>query len=109
MADKQDRYRKRKVEQGFQRVEVLVPETMAIHLKAYARALRDAYALELEPPLFEGMGTSDRKLTQAIVSNTMSGERQDQPVRPTPTAAALRKVTEETKPRPDFSNGLLDE
>tara|TARA_R110000850_G_scaffold20172_2_gene60185 strand:+ start:3831 stop:4178 length:348 start_codon:yes stop_codon:yes gene_type:complete len=115
MADKQDRYRKRKSEQGFQRVEVLVPEVAAPHLKAYARALRDAHALGLEPPLFEGMGSSARKIPEAIMSSTTSAAQEyeskvnDQPVRPTPTVAAPRKDTREVNPRPDFSKGLLDD
>lgn len=114
MPDKQDRYRKRKSEQGLKRVEVLVPEAMAIHLKAYARALRDAHALDLEPPLFEGMGSSARQISEAIESNTVStaqkNERvgQDHPRHPTPKVAAPRNVTGETKPRPDFSGGLLE-
>ena len=114
MTVKQDRYRKQKAEQGFQRVEVLVPEAAAPHLKAYARALRDAHALGLEPPLFEGMGSSARKTPEAIMSSTTSAAQEyenkvsDQPVRRTPAVAAPRKDTGEANPRPDFSKGLLD-
>jgi hypothetical protein len=55
MADKQNRYRQRKTDQGLKRVEVLVPSESVPHLKAYARALRDASQLGLIPPTFEGM------------------------------------------------------
>lgn len=96
MPDKQDRYRKRKGEQGFQRVEVLVPREMTGHLKAYARALRDAHTLRLDPPLFDGMSREAGRQPDATF------------------AINLRSVSEQGKPkpvkhRPDFSGGLLRE
>ncbi len=115
MPDKQDRYRKRKAEQGFQRVEVLVPEALAPHLKAYARALRDAHTLGLEPPLFDGMGSSAREILQPVEPSTALTEQKreleehDQPKPPAPAARPAREVAGATKPRPDFSKGLLDE
>lgn len=72
MPGKQDRYRKRKAEQGFQRIELLVPEAAAPYLKAYARALRDAHALGLEPPLFDGMRLStDEVPPPPVVSSSL--------------------------------------
>lgn len=55
MADKQNRYRQRKTDQGLKRVEVLVPSGSVPHLKAYARALRDASQLGFAAPLFDGL------------------------------------------------------
>lgn len=115
MPDKQDRYRKRKSDQGFQRVEVLVPEDMATHLKAYARALRDAHALGLEPPLFDGMRMFSRDAPHradhdmAAASREHEQAERPQPNAPQPSATSARKTTRATKPRPDFSGGLIDE
>lgn len=114
MADKQDRYRKRKAEQGFQRVEVLVPEDMAMHLKGYARALRDAHTLGLDPPLFEGMRNRSRNILPSVEQNIQPTEEQlgeanqDQPVTLPSKPAQTHKTTRPTKPKPDFSGGLLD-
>lgn len=98
MPQKQERYRNKKVEQGFRRVELLVPAVATDHLKAYARALRDAHTLGLELPLFEGM---------------VAVPRRDPPQRPSPLRetvvskpdAPYRKP--QAKKKPDFSGGLL--
>ena len=97
MIDKQDRYRKRKSEQGFQRVEVLIPEALAPLLKAYARALRDAHSLGVEPPLFDGM----------------NGNQSSQVIAPAPSDSAIshqKPHTDKQKKklkRDFFSKGLF--
>lgn len=115
MPDKQERYRKRNAEQGLQRVEVIVPEALAPYLKAYARALRDAHALGLEPPLFEGMRSNTRpdpqaataKFSQAAQQHSVAEHVQTEPL--TALQTRQRKSDKAIKPRPDFSKGLLDE
>ena len=108
MADKQDRYRKRKSEQGFQRVEVLIPHDTAPLLKAYARALRDAHNLGLEPPLFDGMArTAPAQEDRARPTPAEPSTPTIAPVKPTARGTGLNTV--EAKQRPDFSKGLLDE
>ena len=91
MADKQDRYRQRKTDQGFKRVEVLVPFESIPYLKAYARALRDAHELGLERPLFQSMG--QRREQEHVSINQPENKS--------------REIHEINK-RPDFSGGLLD-
>ena len=112
MPDKQDRYRKRKTEQGFQRVEVLVPDALTAHLKSYARALRDAHALGLDPPLFDGMKRATS--ASADLSSSTSAQPAELPAsKPVasarPAAQPARSATVKSKQRPDFSKGLLDE
>lgn len=97
MPDKQDRYRKRKAEQGFQRIELLVPEAAAPYLKAYARALRDAHSLGLALPLFEGMGNGESKRTIDLPPSDNAPPRKKQSLSSTKAAKA----------EPDFSNGLF--
>lgn len=115
MPDKQDRYRKRNAQQGLQRVEVIVPEALAPYLKAYARALRDAQALGLEPPLFEGMRSNTRpdskadtaKFSQTAQQHSAAEHEQTEPLTAPPSRQ--RKSDKTAMPRPDFSKGLLDE
>lgn len=115
MPDKQDRYRKRNAAQGLQRVEVIVPEALAPYLKAYARALRDAHALGLEPPLFEGMRSNTRvdpqpateKFSQKAQRHSATEHVQTDPLTAPPSPP--RKPEKTAMPRPDFSKGLLDE
>ena len=98
MPEKQERYRNKKVEQGFRRVELLVPAVATDHLKAYARALRDADMLGLELPLFNGMATMPRHappqrpspLRETVVSKPDAPNRKPQ-----------------AQKKPDFSGGLL--
>lgn len=111
MPDKQERYRKRKSEQGFQRVEFLIPQEATPLLKAYARALRDAHALGLEPPLFDGMRAPVRDAPQTEMASAGKGHGNAE--RPQPNASqsfatSSHKTTRVTKPRPDFSGGLID-
>lgn len=106
MSDKQDRYRERKEGQGFQRVEVLVPSTMAGLLKAYARALRDAHALELDPPLFGGMGRTNTASTPTEAST--ENELSDQVAHPLADRRHAPNARNPKTNRPDFSKGLLD-
>ena len=96
MSDKQNRYRTRKSEQGIQRVEVLIPKALAPLLKAYARALRDAHSLGMEPPLFDGM----------------NGRPAPQEIAPAPSGsiASHQNSRPNEKPKekkPDFSKGLF--
>lgn len=115
MPDKQDRYRKRKTEQGLQRVEVLVPGELVPHLKAYARALRDTHALGAEPPLFDGMWRAARGLPQPMDLDAAStlrkneGLEQDHSKGLHPTMPQPRQTAGTAKTRPDFSKGLLDD
>lgn len=118
MPDKQDRYRERKNAQGFQRVEVLIPQDAAPLLKAYARALRDAHSLGLDTPLFDGMGrnTDDRLIGSATARPTVKPRAGDTTKAPEMRTAKLEidgehqsKPTPTKKVRPDFSKGLLDE
>lgn len=113
MPDKQERYRKRNAAQGLQRVEVIVPEALAPYLKAYARALRDAHALDMEPPLFEGMRVSLQKAPWSEAQPPSSAAQQDEhTVREktqSDTAAPVRKLLGAAKTKPDFTKGLLDE
>lgn len=108
MTSKQDRYRKRKAEQGFQRVEVLVPEVLAPHLKAYARALRDTHALGTAPPLFDGMGRTGltaHQLTKPDMAAAEQKQKVDKFGPPAPreaTATPARKKAEASKSTPDF-------
>ena len=103
MPDKQDRYRKRKEEQGFQRIELLVPRMAAPYLKAYARALRDAHALGFEPPLFEGLSQTKSTTREPFAPKQSSNI-------PTQDSVSSKsdERTSKIKPRPDFSSGLLD-
>jgi hypothetical protein len=101
--DKQHRYRNRKLQQGFSRVEVLVPSESIGHMKAYARALRDAHSLGSAFPLFEGM-------TSTPIPSKAQSE-------PSPAAVARRPTSAPPKPKPkpkpshpakpDFSGGIL--
>lgn len=118
MPDKQERYRKRKSEQGFKRVEVLVPHSSAPLLKAYARALRDAHALGLEGPLFNGMegraghrtaGAEPARQTSKSHASNIEGTALTGSATPDTNAGAKSKRSVPDKPRPDFSKGLLDE
>lgn len=116
MLDKQDRYRKRKSQQGFQRVEVLVPEAAVPLIKAYARALRDAHSLGLDAPLFDGMGrqadkrpggaTLEEQAPKPPAQNTKPapGERVTQPAK---SAQSKNPESSPARARPDFSTGLL--
>lgn len=115
MPDKQKRYRKRKSEQGFQRVEVLVPEEAVPLLKAYARALRDAHSLGLDAPLFDGMGrqanrhqggTTEKPPTTPRARDT-SWAPGEQATQPTHSPQNKNRRSAHEKPRPDFSSGLL--
>lgn len=114
MPDKQDRYRQRKNEQGFRRVEVIVPEELVSYLKAYARALRDTHAFGVEPPLFDGLGNRSRSIMPSVEQNIqptaeeIDEAHQDQPDTSPPPKAPSRKTNGPTKPKPDFSGGLLD-
>ena len=113
MPDKQERYRKRNAAQGLQRVEVIVPEALAPYLKAYARALRDAHALGMEPPLFDGLRSNTRparqddtaEFSQAAQQHSVAEHVQCEPL--TAPLIRQRKSDLATKPRPDFSKGLL--
>lgn len=116
MPDKQERYRKRNAEQGLQRVEVIVPEELAPYLKAYARALRDARALGLEPPLFEGLlpastqptpQADTAKFSQTAQQHSAPEHVETEPLTATPSRQ--RKPEKTVMPRPDFSKGLFDE
>lgn len=117
MPDKQNRYRERKAEQGLQRVEVLIPQDAAPLLKAYARALRDAYSLGMDAPLFNGMAhNNDRPIDNATARQTLKPNTGDTTKTPEMrTAKRGIKAERQTKPtpkkklRPDFSKGLLDE
>ncbi len=104
MSDKQSRYRKHKVEQGFQRVEVLVPSESVEYLKAYARALRDAHRLGSALPLFEGM-MPGRSPHQVYSANTQSTPPPMAEARPLPAGPSKSKPRRPTKP--DFSRGIL--
>lgn len=114
MPDKQDRYRERKTEQGFRRVEVIVPEELISHLKAYARALRDTHALGALPPLFDGMGSRSQNILLPVEKNIQTTAEeieqtnQDHPDPSPSRTAQTRKIVRPTKPKPDFSGGLLD-
>ena len=96
MSDKQSRYRKHKAEQGFQRVEILVPEEAAEHLKAYARALRDAHKLGLALPLFDNLARHRGKPAAPSSPAVVTHAPQD-----------VKKGGNSTPVRPDFSGGLL--
>lgn len=118
MPNKQDRYRERKTEQGFQRVELLIPQGAAPLLKAYARALRDAHSLGLDTPLFDGMGRNidDRQIGFATARQTVKPRAGDTTKTAEIRTAKLEidgehqsKPTPMKKVRPDFSKGLLDE
>lgn len=106
MPAKQDRYRQRKEEQGFQRVEVIVPSETAAYLKAYARALRDAHQLGLEPPLFAGL---HRAAEIAISSELPETPLDREPPQGRSDHVALKPTAPPVKKRPDFSKGLLDD
>lgn len=118
MLDKQDRYRKRKTEQGLHRVEVLIPQGAVPLLKAYARALRDAHSLGLDAPLFDGMEyRTDHRPTGAATTRHAPKPRTGDTANAIGTRTATleanadrrsKKCTPD-KVRPDFSKGLLDE
>lgn len=96
MSDKQGRYRKHKAEQGFHRVEVLVPEEAAEHLKAYARALRDAHKLGLALPLFDNLARHRGKPAAPSSPAMVTQAPQD-----------VKKSGNSSPVRPDFSGGIL--
>ena len=96
MSNKQSRYRKHKAEQGFQRVEVLVPEEATEHLKAYARALRDAHKLGLALPLFDNLARHRDKPAAPSSPAVVTHAPQD-----------VKKGDKSTPVRPDFSGGIL--
>lgn len=98
MPAKQERYRKCKADQGFQRVELLVPQELVSHLKSYARALRDAHALGLAPPLFDGM-KHQNGLQESEGSATL----------PTSLRADGIPIARDPGARPDFSSGLFQD
>ena len=103
MSDKQSRYRKHKVEQGFQRVEVLVPAGATTHLKAYARALRDAHRLGARFPSFDGMpATSDGTCSRKPASVSTKADRNGG--KPEPKIVSDRHAMQK---KPDFSGGLF--
>ena len=104
MSDKQGRYRKHKAEQGFHRVEVLVPAESVEHLKAYVRALRDAHRLGSAIPLFEGMtpGRSPHRVYSTNIQSTPPPVADARPLSADPSKSKPRRPT-----RPDFSRGIL--
>lgn len=117
MPGKQERYRKRKSEQGFQRVEVLIPHEAAPLIKAYARALRDAHTLGLDAPLFDGMGHSmsgrpdEARAEKQLPLKKHNHNHNAQTNSPKTLAPhTQRKNDKKSSPRkrPDFSKGLLD-
>jgi hypothetical protein len=101
MPDKQERYRNRQTDQGLKRVEVLVPIKMAAHLKAYARALRDAHQLCVDPPLFEGMArvAAIQILPQEAVPTTKTNARDIE----------SDTTTQNNTNRPNFSKGIFND
>lgn len=118
MPDKQDRYRKRKADQGLYRVEVLIPQDDVPLLKAYARALRDAHSLGLDAPLFDGMehrldgrptgATSVRHAPTPRAGGTSNAAiTRTAKLKANADLQNIRNVPD--KKRPDFSKGLLDE
>lgn len=113
MPDKQDRYRKRKSEQGLKRVEVLVPAAFSAHLKAYARALRDAHKFGAEPPLFDGIRALSTNTAQPQGQNassmTLKRDEVEKEQIQSNTMERPRKSEKSKNTRPDFSKGLLDE
>lgn len=112
MPAKQERYRKRKADQGFQRVELLVPEELVSHLKAYARALRDAHALGLAAPLFDGMRALSQSPEQEPppASAPMGDGDRSRLIPPAQLKADVSdRERQQRARRPDFSRGLLDE
>lgn len=98
MPDKQSRYRQRTLDKGFQRVEVLIPESSVALLKAYARALRDAQTLGLQPPLFDGM----RLMRPADTEGAQPAARME-----TFSPVPQKRHRNAAKERPDFSDGLI--
>lgn len=118
MPDKQDRYRKRKAEQGLYRVEVLIPQDAVPLLKAYARALRDAHSLGLDAPLFDGMerrpddrptGAANAQHAPTAHAGGTSNATGTRMVRLEANADLQNIRSAPDKMRPDFSKGLLDE
>ena len=101
--DKQSRYRKRQTEQGLHRIEVLVPSESIDHLKAYARALRDAHRLGARFPSFDGMpSTPDDASRQNRVANPTRPDGKHGAPEPGPSRGK-RGVQK----KPDFSGGLF--
>lgn len=116
MPDKQERYRKRKSQQGFQRVEVLVPEAAVPLLKAYARTLRDAHSLGLDAPLFDGMKRQTDRRSGGTTEKPATNQRaltrsapKTHAAQPEDSAQNKNQRSTPEKAQPDFSKGLLDE
>jgi hypothetical protein len=103
MPDKQSRYRQRQAAQDFRRIEVLVPAEGVAHLKAYARALRDAHLLGARIPSFDGMPCApDDDSRQNRVANPARPDRKHGPPEPGPSPGKHG-----VQKKPDFSGGLF--
>jgi len=103
MPDKQSLYRKRQAKQGFHRIEVRVPAEGVAHLKAYARALRDAHRLGARIPSFDGMSSApDDASRQNRAANPARPDRKHAPPEPGPSSGKHG-----VQKKPDFSGGLF--
>ncbi|MDQ0314885.1 hypothetical protein [Amorphus orientalis] len=127
MAEKHTRYRERRKQAGWKRVELMVPEEAVPWLQAYARALRDASALNLPLPGFDGMmaqreapsGNATSAPAQEMEPTEQpaprSSSRTQRPAARPQTSVADqsantdgRHTPDQAKPkRPDFSGGLF--
>ena len=136
MGKRQQAYRERRLAQGWERIELLVPAEAAPWLRAYAGALRSAADLGLPMPRFDGMGASSlstpaqhqtQLLIQAAsghVSNRSPNTQLDQgrqpmpPVTPTTRDDETKHFLDRTNARRsakkaddidkvDFSSGLI--
>ena len=103
MPDKQSRYRNRQAEQGLQRIELLVPSACIGHLKAYARALRDAHRLGARFPSFNGMPfTPDDTPRHNPVAPPAKPDQTHGTPQPRPS-----RGRQGVQKKPDFSGGLF--
>lgn len=94
MGARQKRYRETKLTSGWERVELLVPAAAVPWLKAYARALRDAVALDLPPPRFDGMGA----VAETSASRTPRSTRPSPPPQPRPGLAVPEAAPARAEP-----------
>lgn len=136
MATKQQRYRDRRLAEGWERVELLVPAVAVPWLKAYAHAARSRFELGIEPPRFDGMGVNatpgasivaeavpvqgQRHPSQSAGPNPARSEPpqphgpDDRPAPSDKTSALFKRIEDHQRSqadadvaRPDFSKGLL--